>query len=1158
MQTETRVVPIVQRTARILMKVILALLLLVVLVFLLLLTPPVQRFATTKIENFLENKLKTRVEIGSIAFGLPRDLHLQNVYIEDRSKDTLISGGNIDAEIEFFALLDNELRIHSIDFNNITAKVKREGKDTVFNFQFIVDAFTPKPSADTSTTIPMRLEARKISVNNSRIFYNDVVTGNEMLAIVGEFSALLDTVNPYTMHYDIEEMRAKGLNVRFYQRTPLVKPESVAADLAEAARPSQMKLNIGRVLLKDVDFEYGNDVSAFYTILDIGSLDFKGKTIDLNKKIMHFEGLAISKTNTAIRLGKKAAAKQVEKEIEKEVEVQKQQGWVFRINDFALDDNTFQFDNDNHPKQGYGMDYSHMRADDLTFHVKDFVMNTDTIGGLITKGSFKEKSGFELEALEGEVLYAHNQAHLKNLYLKTPGTELKRQAVLQYASYDELVDHFERTVFDLELVNSHVQVKDILTFAPQLRSHPAFKNPSATWYLNVVGSGTMDRLHFDDLKFDGLSNTSIDGYGTLSGLTDPNAAGGSFVIRRLHTNQTDISLFTGQRLSTPDVKIPEEFDVTGTVSGNANNLATNLNISTVDGGVSVNGRFRNLMSPTKAAYSTQVVTRGLRMNRIMPAAGIGSVSANLHITGTGFTPETFNAKVNGRIHSIGYNNYNYRNIALNGTVKQSAFNMKADIRDPNADLTGTFSGTIGATSSFKVDAMVDSLKTLPLHFTTEPLVFRGKVNADIRSLNKDYLDGEVLVTNALMISKGQRLEMDTMSLVSGREGSEQFMRLTSEIANAELRGQYKISELAAIIQHNIDPYFSVAPGGRLPAVSPYDITFTADIQNSPFLSVFMPGVNITQPLHAEGSLATGKGINAVVTTSALEYGTNKISDLNFTITTTPEGLKMDGSIGHLVSGNSYDIYHADITATALNNVIDFKLGIDDKAAKDKYNLSGIFRQSSPGVYSLKLKPEGLMLNYETWTVSPENEILISPSSIRANNFTLSSGAQQLTLQTGTGNALNANFSNFRIGTITGFIKADSILVDGTMNGNVVFTDIMKQPLFTADLVVKDFSLRQDTLGDLDVDVRNTSVNNYLTDIRLTGRGNDVSVTGNLKAQGTDVLMDLNLDVKQLQLNTLEGALASAMTNATGSVDGSVKIKGTLAQPDIVGSLHFNK
>src|SRR5687768_1495863 len=89
------------RIGRIFLKTLLFLLLFIIVIFLLILTPPVQRFLTVRVENYLEKKLQTRVDIGRIGFGLSGNINLQNVYIEDRTRDTLISGGNIKANINF-------------------------------------------------------------------------------------------------------------------------------------------------------------------------------------------------------------------------------------------------------------------------------------------------------------------------------------------------------------------------------------------------------------------------------------------------------------------------------------------------------------------------------------------------------------------------------------------------------------------------------------------------------------------------------------------------------------------------------------------------------------------------------------------------------------------------------------------------------------------------------------------------------------------------------------------------------------------------------------------------------------------------------------------------------------------------------------------------
>jgi autotransporter translocation and assembly factor TamB len=99
-------------------------------------------------------------------------------------------------------------------------------------------------------------------------------------------------------------------------------------------------------------------------------------------------------------------------------------------------------------------------------------------------------------------------------------------------------------------------------------------------------------------------------------------------------------------------------------------------------------------------------------------------------------------------------------------------------------------------------------------------------------------------------------------------------------------------------------------------------------------------------------------------------------------------------------------------------------------------------------------------------------------------------------------------------------------------------------------------MRQDTLGDVRAQV-NSNGNRYNTDITLTGRGNDASVTGSFASVGDDVGLDLNLNVRALQLHTLEGVMASAINNASGSINGSVKIAGTASKPAINGDLNFN-
>ncbi|HEU5164370.1 MAG TPA: translocation/assembly module TamB domain-containing protein, partial [Chitinophagaceae bacterium] len=713
------------------------------------------------------------------------------------------------------------------------------------------------------------------------------------------------------------------------------------------------------------------------------------------------------------------------------------------------------------------------------------------------------------------------------------------------------------TLIDADISNSHVQVKDILSFAPHLRSQPAFANPNAVWYINLQGNGTLQSMHIANLQFRGLKNTQIDASGSLATSNDPTKTGGTLMIRKLHTNQTDIALFTGQRLSNEQLNLPEEFDAHGTVAGSINNLSTNLTINSSVGTAFVNGRYTNLSNPDAATYNAVVKTNSLDLGYILRNDQFKSVSGNIRVSGKGVTPGKLNTNFKGDVYAVSFNNYVYRNIKVDGTINGYSLNVITDINDPNLDLNGTLSGNISDNPSYHFTGMLDSIKTFPLNLTPQPAIVRGKIDADIPVINENYLEANILMTNALLVSADQRLPLDTIEFISGRNDSVQFMTLRSDVANAKLSGQYRYTDLGKIFQKSIEPYFQVAPANTLADVHPYNFSFTADIANAPALLAFVPGLKSFEPIHIDGRASNEGGLNANASTSFISYNGSEISGVNLKVTTTEKGLQFIGELQH-ITGVGHNLYHTQFNAIALNNKIDFNLNIDDKSGKDKYYLSGLLTQPSQGNYTINLRPDSLMLNYDRWLVSANNSITITKDNIIANNFSLQKNDQRLSLQS-EGQILNVGFTNFQLSTITAFMKSDSLLVNGSMNGTMAFRNILRQPAFTSDLTINDLSMKGDTLGNAVIKVDNASGDRYNTIATITGRGNDISLTGSFAPKGeNDIALDLDLAVKQMQLATVEGAFGDMIKNASGSVNGNISIKGSVNEPKIDGPINFDK
>src|ERR1022692_1160518 len=90
---------IYKRILRIFFIVLAILLLLIVSLVLLIQTAPVQNILRGKAVSYLQSKLHTKVAVGKIYIGFPKNIVLRDVYFEDQQHDTLFSGWKLSVNI---------------------------------------------------------------------------------------------------------------------------------------------------------------------------------------------------------------------------------------------------------------------------------------------------------------------------------------------------------------------------------------------------------------------------------------------------------------------------------------------------------------------------------------------------------------------------------------------------------------------------------------------------------------------------------------------------------------------------------------------------------------------------------------------------------------------------------------------------------------------------------------------------------------------------------------------------------------------------------------------------------------------------------------------------------------------------------------------------
>jgi len=279
------------------------------------------------------------------------------------------------------------------------------------------------------------------------------------------------------------------------------------------------------------------------THLSLKEFNVHPESFDLKNSIVALKDVELNNLDGFLRMGKVNTPPAVKLTTEKSKDLStaaEPLPWRFTVGAIRLNDNNFAYDDDTKPRIGRGMDFAHMGLKDLTLHADHFLFHLDTIATNIVEGHMKEKSGFQLDKFETDVVYTDKGASLQNILIQTPGSEIKKSAIIRYPSLAAIQKQMGLLELDLNIDNSYLQVKDILTFVPTLSAQPAFRNPASKIYLNTRMKGSLNRLNIQNFQFRGLSNTSIDIAGLVSNSMDTKNAAADLTIRRFTTSRNDI------------------------------------------------------------------------------------------------------------------------------------------------------------------------------------------------------------------------------------------------------------------------------------------------------------------------------------------------------------------------------------------------------------------------------------------------------------------------------------------------------------------------------------------------------------------------------------------------------------------------------------------
>jgi translocation and assembly module TamB len=1166
---------LLSRSLRIILKLMLTIFIILVIVIFLVQTPYVQNIIRSKAEKYLSRKLNTRVEIGILYVGFPRTVLLKNIYIEDRQRDTLFSAGLIHVDLSMWELLHSQIDIGELQLSDLTVKIKRNLPDTVFNFQFIADAFAGKPKTTPSPkdTSPMKMSLHEILLDNIRLVYKDTVTGNDDEVTIAHGVTKLDQFDPSAGQFNITSFTIKGLKARIDQDQPLVassaatssaaasSASAVAASPASPGKTSSapFQLRLGHIDLQNSQLDYRNTVGALFANLQLGHLAANVNQFDLSDRIIDLKDLQLDSTNTAIRTG----ASHPPVAAPHPAVADTAGNWHITAAAIQLNGDNVQFDNDSRQRQKTGIDYAHLKIAQLTLHATDLAYSGDSISGKITRGQFKEQSGFQLDRLQTDFLYADKLAYLRDLDLRTPGTILQRDLTIHYSSLGGITNDPAHTLIDLDLRNSRVQVKDILSFVPSLRTQPAFSSPANSWLINTRIKGSLSSLRVETLQFSGLQDIKIDLSGTIRHPTDIKRLLANLDIRHLSGSQKGLAAMLPPNTLPASISIPAQFNLHGKLIGGMDNVQTGLVINSSSGTLVVKGFIRDFKDPKNTAYDAAIQTEALDLGFILrDNRQWGLVSAGFTVKGTGLDPQTANAKLNGTISSAIIQHYNYRDFQFDGSIADKHFELQSSIRNTAVNFNLKASGNLANKfPALKLDWQIDTLDLHALHFMTDTLQFKGHLTADFTSTDPDSLQGKLTIGGISLVSGMHQLATDSIVLLAQRISGAEDIRLSAEMADMDLNGHYKITEIAPALQATLDKYYragiSARPNPSSGKFAPQDWQMRLHLRASPIVLALMPSLKGTDSIGAQIAFNSDRGdLQLALNAPRIQLGLQSFQKIAIRVSTNDKELQYGVQLAS-ASGSGFELHQSSVRGHLSDDHVFTTVLLKDEKGKDRYRIAGQLDKSGNGEKFI-LNPDSLLLNYDPWVVSRNNYIQYSPSGIVINDFKISNKSESLQIDSRSPSPsapIELTFTDFKLSTLSRFAEQDSALVEGSLNGKAEVKNVLTAPVFTSDLQIKNLTYKRDTVGDLLVKVNNETANAYTADISLEGNRNDVRVKGRYYVG--ESRMDMKLDLNELNLAAIKPFISEEVRDLKGSLKGSLALTGSFEKPGINGKLHFD-
>lgn len=792
-----------------------------------------------------------------------------------------------------------------------------------------------------------------------------------------------------------------------------------------------------------------------------------------------------------------------------------------------------------------------INARNISAHIIINRITDDSLNVKVKRIAFDERCGFKLKSLSLSAIACRTKTKIENFKLELPATLIQIPSL--QASYRMKNGQIEMPTlqFDGSIKAPYISPSDLAVFVPTLTR--LNMRPALDIQFNGTGSSlTVKKISINttDGSLQLVANGGVKNYpANPSWYTN---------IDQLKAGQQAISniyaVATGKNVPNIIERLGN-VQITGYAGGDKKNIASEGKLHTSPGNLTL------AFDKRGDKITAHMETVRFNIGSLVNDNKLGHISANLNMHGS--SKDNFAAQ--GRVYDFDYNGYKYRSLNLNATYRNKRLEGKANIDDPNVQLTaiGTFVNN-GAKPNLQLNANIAHFEPNTLRLTDkwQQTAFAANIACDIKGSDINNADGSIELHDFAMRGPETEYNINNVSVKTGYNNGNHFLDVDSDFGTIDINGHFSYNTIVRSVLNMVAAKLPTIPGlTHKPQREFNDFTLNASLNSTEWMNRLLGiPLEIHRPLNISGEIDDkNEKINLWCDVPSFTFNGNRFSDAFINVESPSDTLKADIRIKKLADRGKYMALHLNAGASDnhLNTSLSFRNN-ERHPLKGIINSSTVFAKDEEGVSTayIDVLPSRATIGDTTWHVAPSS-IIYSKNKLQVNSFSVSHDNQMLAIN-GTAtksenDSLLVTLNDIDVSYVLNLVNFHSVDFLGMASGEArIAGAFSEKPLLSADVIVKDFKFETGRMGTL---YANVGYNHEEGNIEINAVAKDednrwTDINGYVSPKHNYI--NLAIDAHRTRAEFMESFCGSFMDNVNADINGNVNVVGPLNNINLVG------